>query len=236
MSLLKLENVHVSYGDVRALQGVTMEIKEGEIVALVGANGAGKTTLVRTVSGLMEARDGDILFGEINLNGLSTSEIVDLGIIQCPEGRKIFPPLTVQENLELGAYSKRARAKQKETLAWIYEFLPVLKNRSKQLAGTLSGGEQQMLALARGLMALPALFMLDEPSLGLAPIIVKEVFEVTEKINKNGVTILLIEQDVLRALNLASRGYVLENGRVVLEGKGSRLLESEEIKKAYLGL
>ena len=213
-----------------------MELQKGEIVALVGGNGAGKTTLVKTISGLMQPLSGDILFEETNICGMSTGEIVNHGIIQCPEGRKIFSPLTVEENLHLGAYSRRVRAKRRETLSWIYQFLPILENRRNQLAGTLSGGEQQMLALARGLMGQPVLFILDEPSLGLAPLFVKELFEIIGQINRQGVTIFLIEQDVLRALDLASRGYVLENGRVVLEGKTQKLLESEEIKKAYLGL
>lgn len=236
MSLLSLKNISVSYGDVKVIHGASMELQKGEIVALVGGNGAGKTTLVKTISGLMQPLSGDILFEETNICGMSTGEIVNHGIIQCPEGRKIFSPLTVEENLHLGAYSRRVRAKRRETLSWIYQFLPILENRRNQLAGTLSGGEQQMLALARGLMGQPVLFILDEPSLGLAPLFVKELFEIIGQINRQGVTIFLIEQDVLRALDLASRGYVLENGRVVLEGKTQKLLESEEIKKAYLGL
>lgn len=236
MSLLRLDGVQVSYGDLRVLREVSLEIKEGEIVAIVGANGAGKTTLVKTISGLVRPESGRILFDGNNLQGLSTSEIVNLGLVQCPEGRKIFPPLTVQENLELGAYVRRAKEKKKKTLEWVYNFFPILRDRRKQLAGTLSGGEQQMLALARGLMSLPRLFMLDEPSLGLAPIVIKEIFKAVEEINQGGVTLLLIEQDVIQSLQVAQRGYVLENGRVTMEGTSQELLQNKNIRQAYLGL
>jgi branched-chain amino acid transport system ATP-binding protein len=236
MSLLRLDEVQVSYGDLPVLREVSLEIKEGEIVAVVGANGAGKTTLVKTISGLIRPESGEVLFDGNNLQGLSTSEIVNLGLVQCPEGRKIFPPMTVQENLELGAYVRRAKEKKKKTLEWVYNFFPILKERKKQLAGTLSGGEQQMLALARGLMSLPRLFMLDEPSLGLAPMIIREIFEAVEEINHSGVTLLLIEQDVIQSLKVARRGYVLENGRVTMEGTSQELLQNENIRQAYLGL
>jgi len=236
MPLLKLDKVHVNYGDLRILRNVSIEIDEGDIVAVIGANGAGKTTLLRAISGLLRPGNGEIIFDHIQLSGLSTSEIVNLGIVQCPEGRKVFPPLTVQENLELGAYSKRAKGKRKETLEWIYGFLPILKERKEQLAATLSGGEQQLLALARGLMALPRLFMLDEPSFGLAPIITKEIFRIIREINQNGVAILLIEQNVFHALDLARRAYVMENGTIAAEGRAEELLENEAIKQAYLGL
>lgn len=236
MWLLKVDRIHVNYGDLRVLRDVSINMTEGEIVTVVGANGAGKTTLVKTISGILRSKSGEIIFDGSKLSGLSTNRIVDLGVIQCLEGRKIFPPLTVQENLELGSYSKRVREKREETLEWIYSFFPILIERRKQLAGTLSGGEQQILALARGLMALPRLFMLDEPSLGLAPLFVKEIFRIIGEINQNGVTVLLIEQDVIRALTLAKRGYVLESGIIAMEDESHALLQNKEIKQAYLGL
>jgi branched-chain amino acid transport system ATP-binding protein len=236
MSLLRLDSISVNYGDLRALRNVSIDINEGEIVAVIGSNGAGKTTMVNTISGLLRPQTGKIIFEAINLDGLSTSQIVSTGLVQCPEGRKIFPTLTVQENLELGAYSKRARKKRSETLHWVYNFSPILAERREQIAATLSGGEQQILAITRGLMALPKLFMLDEPSLGLAPLFIKEIFTIIQEINQNGVAILLIEQDVTRALAIAKRGYVLENGVIIMEGKSDVLLHDKNIKQAYLGL
>lgn len=236
MWLLRLDNINVSYGDLIVLRDVSMGINEGEIVAVIGANGAGKTTLLKAVSGILQLRMGEIIFDDLGLKGVSTNQRVNLGIVQCPEGRKIFPNLTVQENLELGAYCKRASKKRKETLQWIYTFLPTLRERKEQIGGTLSGGEQQILSVARGLMALPRLLMLDEPSLGLAPLITKEIFKIIEEINQNGVSILLVEQDVFRALGIAKRGYVLENGIIITEDQSQKLLENEDIKQAYLGL
>lgn len=236
MPILKMEGIQASYGDLVVLREVSLHLEEGEIVAVVGANGAGKTTLVRTISGLLRAEKGQILFEGASLNELTTSEIVNRGVILCPEGRKIFPTLTVRENLELGAYASRARGRLKETLPWIYSFLPILQERKEQLASTLSGGEQQILALARGLMGRPRLFMLDEPSLGLAPLFIKEVFRIVQEMNRNGVTILLIEQDLIHALAVAGRGYVLENGRITMEDQSQALLQNENVKQAYLGL
>jgi branched-chain amino acid transport system ATP-binding protein len=236
MSILKTEGIQASYGDLVVLREVSLHLEEGEIVAVVGSNGAGKTSLVRTISGLLRAEKGQILFEEARLNELTPSAIVNRGVILCPEGRKIFSTLTVRENLELGAYAPRARGRLKETLSWIYSFLPILQERKEQLASTLSGGEQQMLALARGLMGRPRLFMLDEPSLGLAPLFIKEIFKIVQEINRNGVTILLIEQDLIHALAVARRGYVLENGRITMEDQSQALLKNENVKQAYLGL
>jgi branched-chain amino acid transport system ATP-binding protein len=231
-----MEGLQASYGDLVVLREVSLHLEEGEIVAVVGSNGAGKTSLVRTISGLLRAEKGQILFEGTRLNELTPSAIVNRGLILCPEGRKIFSTLTVRENLELGAYAPRARGRLRETLSWIYSFLPILQERKGQLASTLSGGEQQMLALARGLMGRPRLFMLDEPSLGLAPLFIKEIFNLVQEINRNGVTILLIEQDLIHALAVARRGYVLENGRITMEDQSQALLKNENVKQAYLGL
>lgn len=236
MPILKTEGIQASYGDLVVLREVSLHLEEGEIVAVVGSNGAGKTSLVRTISGLLRAEKGQVLFEETRLNELTPSAIVNRGVILCPEGRKIFSTLTVRENLELGAYAPRARGRLKETLSWIYSFLPILQERKEQLAATLSGGEQQILALARGLMGRPRLFMLDEPSLGLAPLFIKEIFKIVQEINRNGVTILLIEQDLIHALAVARRGYVLENGRITMEDQSQALLKNENVKQAYLGL
>jgi len=236
MSVLKMEGIQASYGDLVVLREVSLHLEEGEIVAVVGSNGAGKTSLVRTISGLLRAEKGQILFEGTRLNELTPSAIVNRGVILCPEGRKIFSTLTVRENLELGAYAPGARGRLKETLSWIYSFLPILQERKEQLASTLSGGEQQILALARGLMGRPRLFMLDEPSLGLAPLFIKEIFNLVQEINRNGVTILLIEQDLIHALAIARRGYVLENGRITMEDQSQALLKNENVKQAYLGL
>lgn len=236
MPLLEAQGIQASYGDLIVLREVSLHLEEGEIVAVVGANGAGKSTLVRTIAGLMRPEKGQIFLDKVKLHRLSTREIVNRGVILCPEGRKIFPDLKVQENLELGAYSSRARGSLKETLKWIYGFSPLLEERKEQLASTLSGGEQQILALARGLMGRPRLFMLDEPSLGLAPLFIKEIFKIVQEINRNGVSILLIEQDLIHALAVAGRGYVLENGRIVLEDQSQALLQNEKVRQAYLGL
>jgi len=236
MPILKTEGIQASYGDLVVLREVSLHLEEGEIVAVVGSNGAGKTSLVRTISGLLRAEKGQVLFEGTRLNEMTPSAIVNRGVILCPEGRKIFSTLTVRENLELGAYAPRARGRLKETLTWIYSFLPILQERKEQLASTLSGGEQQILALARGLMGRPRLFMLDEPSLGLAPLFIKEIFNIVQEINRNGVTILLIEQDLIHALAVARRGYVLENGRITMEDQSQALLKNENVRQAYLGL
>ena len=230
------QRLEAGYGDVTAVSAVSLEVRRGEAVALVGSNGAGKTTTLRAISGLLPVRSGTIELEGRRLGGLSPAEIVALGIAHVPEGRQLFPSMTVRENLDLGARSAEARARKTETLEWVFGLFPRLADRQRQVAGTLSGGEQQMCAIGRGLMARPKLLMLDEPSLGLAPVMVKAIFENLERINREGTTILVVEQNVLRSLQLSHRGYVLENGRIVLDGARDYLLASPHIKQAYLGL
>jgi branched-chain amino acid transport system ATP-binding protein len=236
MALLVLENVHTYYGNVHALKGINLTVEEGEIVTLIGANGAGKTTTLRTISGLIKPREGRIIFDGQELNKIPAHKIVYMGISHAPEGRKIFPTLTVEENLLLGAYSlgndRKAIEANKER---VFALFPRLAERRKQLAGTLSGGEQQMLAIGRALMSKPRLLLLDEPSLGLAPMLVRAIFETIKEINRQGVTILLVEQNARAALKLAQRAYVLETGRIVLSGPSHELLQDERVRKAYLG-
>jgi len=236
MSLLELRSVEVAYGDLPALRGVSMSLEAGETLSVVGANGAGKTTMLRTISGLMRPRAGHILFDGERLDSLPSHAIVARGVVQVPEGRKIFPSLTVLENLELGSYVAAAKARRREGLEQVFGLFPRLKERERQAAGTMSGGEQQMLAIGRALMARPRVLMLDEPSLGLAPIVVKEIFQIINEINRLGTPVLLVEQNTRQALALSRRGYVLENGRVVLEGSGAELLGNEHVKRAYLGM
>jgi len=236
MSFLSLEKIEVRYGDALALFNVSLEVEQGEIVSIVGANGAGKSTTLKAISGLLKPKSGQILFAGERLNEIPAHAIVDLGIIQIPEGRQLFPYMTTLENLELGSYTTEARKGADETLNRVFELFPILNERREQLAGTLSGGEQQMLAIGRGLMGLPKLLMLDEPSLGLSPIMVKVIFEAIGKINRAGTTILLVEQDVKKSLSLAQRGYVMENGKITLQGEGQELLANEHLKKAYLGI
>jgi branched-chain amino acid transport system ATP-binding protein len=235
-TLLKVDGIEAAYGDVTAVSGVSLEVRQGEMVALIGSNGAGKTTTLRAISGLLPLRGGAIEFEGERLDGLGSSQIVTRGIAHVPEGRQLFPSMTVLENLELGSRSAAARARRKETLERVFELFPRLWERRRQVAGTLSGGEQQMCAIGRGLMACPRLLMLDEPSLGLAPVMVKAIFENLRRINLEGLTILLVEQNVLRSLELSHRGYILENGRIALEGPARELRESPRIKQAYLGL
>jgi branched-chain amino acid transport system ATP-binding protein len=235
-TLLRVDGIEVGYGDLTAVSDVSLEVREGEAVALIGANGAGKTTTLRAVSGLLPLRRGRIEFQGQRLDGLPPAEIVARGIAHVPEGRQLFPTMTVRENLELGARTRAARAGRGEMLERVFELFPRLRERREQLAGTLSGGEQQMCAIGRGLMARPRLLMLDEPSLGLAPVLVKAIFEDLARINGQGITVLLVEQNVLRSLHLAHRGYVLENGRMTLSGPRDELLASGHIKQAYLGL
>ena len=235
-TLLRVDGIEVGYGDLTAVCDVSLEVREGEAVALIGANGAGKTTTLRAISGLLPLRRGRIEFEGQRLDGLGPAEIVARGIAHVPEGRQLFPTMTVRENLELGARTRAARAARGETLERVFELFPRLRERGAQLAGTLSGGEQQMCAIGRGLMSRPRLLMLDEPSLGLAPVLVKAIFEDLGRINGQGLTVLLVEQNVLRSLHLAHRGYVLENGRVTLSGPRDDLLASGHIKQAYLGL
>ncbi len=234
--MLKVNNINVFYGRMQALWDVSFRIEEKEIVALVGANAAGKSTILNTISGLLRPASGTVEFLGKSTNEMPAHLIVEAGISHIPEGRKLFPDMSVYENLELGSYLNRAWGKKKETLEEVYLLFPILKERAGQLARTLSGGEQQMLAIARGLMSRPKLCMLDEPSLGLSPILVSEVFDIVKTLREHGATILLVEQNVQRSLEIADRAYVLENGRIVLEGKGNELLESKLVKGAYLGL
>jgi branched-chain amino acid transport system ATP-binding protein len=235
--LLRVEHVDAYYGDVQILNDISSDVKRGEIVSLVGSNGSGKTTFINTITGLIRPRKGAIFFEEERIDVARPDEIVRKGLVQVPEGRKLFGKLTVLENLEMGAVNERARPRTKETLERIYRLFPKLKERKVQRAATLSGGEQQMLSIGRGLMALPLLLVLDEPSLGLAPILIKEIFETITNLNKNEkMTILLVEQNLKAALQMSHRGYVFENGRIVLEGSGNELLENEYTQKAFLGI
>jgi len=233
--LLKIENLHVKYGNVEALHGINLEVSEGEIVTILGANGAGKSTTLMAISGLVKPSEGNIFFRGTSLNPLPAHKIVAGGIAQSPEGRRIFGTLTVKENLLLGGFISRDKAKANKTLKWIYELFPVLEERFDQLAGTLSGGEQQMLAIGRSLMAHPKILLLDEPSLGLAPLLVKIIFETIKKINRTGVTIVLVEQNARAALKLAHRGYVMEVGNIILNDSADRLLTNPNVQNAYLG-
>lgn len=236
--MLKVRNVTTYYGRIQILKGVSVHVGEGEIVALIGANGAGKTTMINAISGALRVRDGSILFSDREIHNLPPERIVKAGISQVPEGRMVFAPLNVEDNLRLGAYLRyRAREKEEieEDMTSVYELFPVLKERFRQTAGTLSGGEQQMLSLGRALMARPKLLLLDEPSLGLAPLVASEIFHTISKLRDRGVTVLLVEQNARAALSLADRGYVLETGQVVLQDRADRLLENKEIQRAYLG-
>jgi len=233
--LLKVEGLHVHYGNVEALHGIDLSVKKGEIVTILGANGAGKSTTLMTISGLLKPSGGGVYFQNRDLSRMQAHKIVEMGITQVPEGRRVFGTLTVQENLDLGAFTLKDREIISKNQAWIFSLFPRLKERRKQLAGTLSGGEQQMLAIARALMASPDLLLLDEPSLGLAPILVKSIFDTIREINASGVTILLVEQNARAALKLAHRAYVMEVGNIVLEDEARALLENPEVGKAYLG-
>ncbi|MDO9085263.1 MAG: ABC transporter ATP-binding protein [Anaerolineaceae bacterium] len=233
--MLKLNDINAFYGDLQALWGVSMEIKEGELVALVGPNGAGKTTTLKVITGLLPSTSGSVEFDGNDLRKAPAHKIVEFGISQVPEGGRVFAGMTVFENLELGSFPSEARKVKDESLKWVFEIFPRLAERKNQQAGTLSGGERQMLAIGRALMSKPKLLMLDEPSFGLAPILVQQMFVMIEKINKLGVTVLLVEQNVRAALELAQRAYVIENGRIIGEGKGDSLLSFESIRAAYLG-
>ena len=234
--MLRVQGIEVFYGDLQALRGVSLEVNQGEIVSIIGSNGAGKSTTLMTISGILKPERGEIQFGRDFIHRYSSSKIVSLGIVQIPEGRQLFPTLTVIENLEMGSQFPKAKKVRKETIEWVFKLFPRLEERKKQLAGTLSGGEQQMLAIGRGLMSKPILLMLDEPSLGLSPILVKTIFDIIRRINQQGTTILLVEQNVFHSLNLAHRGYVLENGSIVLSGTGQDLLKNQHIRQSYLGL
>jgi branched-chain amino acid transport system ATP-binding protein len=233
--LLKLENVKTYYGNIRALKGISMEVDNGEVVCLIGGNGAGKSTTLMTISGVLTPVEGDVIYRDQSITGVRADNIVQMGICQVPEGRMIFPLLTVMENLDLGAYLRKDKDGIKEDLKRVFKLFPVLRERRKQHGGTLSGGEQQMLAIARALMGQPKLLLLDEPSLGLAPILVDSIFETIRQINDQGTTILLVEQNAQLALQFSSRGYVLETGEIVLADISASLLENEQVRKAYLG-
>jgi branched-chain amino acid transport system ATP-binding protein len=236
LSLLEVRDLSVFYGDAQALSGVTLDVSSAEVVAIVGANGAGKTSLIRTIAGILAPRSGSVRFDGRQIAGISSAVICNLGIGQVAEGRQVFPTMSVQENLEVGGMLPRARSGAKAALASVYETFPQLAERSRQLAGTLSGGEQQMLAIGRCLMGAPRLIMFDEPSLGLAPTIVQEVFQVIRRLHDQGLTVVLVEQNVAASLKLADRAYVLENGSVVLSGTGAALLDDPRVREAYLGL
>ncbi len=234
MSLLKVENLHVYYGSIHAIKGISFEVNEGEIVTLIGANGAGKSTTLNTITGLLKPRQGDVFFEDHSLIGMPAHKVVSQGIALCPEGRRVFTQMTVQENLEMGGFS-RPPEEIAASLEDVYERFPRLKERYKQVAGTLSGGEQQMLAMGRALMSKPKLLMLDEPSMGLAPILVEQIFGIVSELHKAGTTILLVEQNAQMALSVANRAYVLETGTISMEGDASELLHDERVQKAYLG-
>ena len=233
--MLKVNDLSVHYGVIQAVRGISLEVNEGEIVTLIGANGAGKTTALRTISGLVKPSSGTIEFEGKPIQKVSPQKIVTHGISQVPEGRHVFPGLTVQENLEMGAFLRKDNEGIKKSFSEIYERFPILKERKNQDASTLSGGEQQMLAMGRALMSKPRLLLFDEPSMGLAPIFIKEIFNIIQEIQQQGTTVLLIEQNAKMALSIADRGYVIETGKIVLQGTGAELLASEEVKKAYLG-
>ena len=233
--MLKVRDLVVAYGGIEALKGISIDVPEGQIVTLIGANGAGKSTLLRTIMGLEKPRSGSVEYNEENLKGLNSQHIVTRGITLVPEGRRVFPNLTVLENLRIGAYLRKDEDGILKAIQRIYELFPRLEERNWQMAGTLSGGEQQMLALGRALMCRPKLIMMDEPSLGLAPLVIKEIFNIIRRINESGTTVLLVEQNANMALKVAHHAYVLETGRIKMEGSGRELLENEEIKEAYLG-
>ena len=233
--MLKIENLQVHYGGIQALRGISLEVPDGRIVTLIGANGAGKSTTLRTITGLVKASGGSVQWDGQELLGKSIDKIISTGIAMSPEGRRVFPDMTVLENLKIGAYLRRDKAEIEKDIQWVYSLFPRLEERSWQLAGTLSGGEQQMLAMGRALMSNASMLMLDEPSMGLSPLLVQEIFDIIQNIHKEGMTILLVEQNAQMALSVADRAYVLETGRVVMNGTGAELLTNERVRSAYLG-
>ena len=233
--MLEIKDIHVSYGAIKALKGVSLTVEDGELVTLIGANGAGKTTTLHTISGLLKANSGSILLNGTDLQKIPSYDIITHGMAQVPEGRHVFAQMTVLENLYMGAYILKDKAKIEENIEWVYAHFPRLKERSKQLAGTLSGGEQQMLATGRALMTNPKILLMDEPSMGLSPLLVSEIFSIIKELQKAGITILLVEQNAKMALSIADRAYVLENGRITISGPASDMLNDERVKKAYLG-
>jgi len=236
MSLMNIEAINASYGDIQVLFDLSLHLVEGEILSIIGANGAGKSTLLKTISGLMQPTSGSITFDGKPIHKAPPEAIVERGLIHVPEGRRLFTLMTVRENLEMGAFNPRAYGRLKESLEEVYEIFPRLKERESQVAGTLSGGEQQMVAIGRGIMAQPKVMMFDEPSLGLSPVLRKEIFQTVRMVAERGVTVLLVEQDVNESLGISDRGYVMEQGQVVLEGSGQDLLQNPHVKKAYLGI
>ena len=234
-ALLELKEVHTYYGAIHALRGVTLNVDDGEIVTLIGSNGAGKSTTLRTISGLLRPREGSITLAGDRIDGKRPHEVVELGVCQSPEGRRVFPRMSVQENLEMGAFARRDRTGLSAEYDRVFELFPRLRERRQQRAGTLSGGEQQMLAIGRALMAAPRVLLLDEPSMGLSPILVEQIFDIVVNINKQGTTVLLVEQNALMALNVAKRGYILQTGEIVLTGDAAKLREDPAVRKAYLG-
>jgi len=236
MAFLEVKNIDAYYGDVQVIFDLSLRVEKGEVVSIIGGNGAGKSTLLKTISGLMHPAKGDIIFENVPIQDAPPDEIVERGIVQIPEGRRLFTLMTVKDNLSVGAYNSRASQHLDQTIEEVYALLPRLRERESQMAMTLSGGEQQMVAIGRGLMARPKILMLDEPSLGLAPLLVKDIFATIEKIAEQGTTVLLVEQDVRHSLSMSNRGYVLEHGRVVMEGSGAKLLDNPHIRTAYLGI
>ncbi len=234
--MLTVNNIDVFYDDLQVLWDLSFEVREGEILVLIGANGAGKSTTIRTISSLLKPKKGSIDFNGVRLDHKEPYDIIQLGIVHVPEGRKLFPEMSVEENLIMGSLYGEAKAKRFETLEHVFELFPRLKERRKQWAGTLSGGEQQMAAIGRGLMSLPKIMMFDEPSLGLAPILVQDIFRMIRRIKEEGVTVLLVEQNVTQTLAMCDRAYVLENGRILLEGTGEELMENEQVREAFLGI
>jgi branched-chain amino acid transport system ATP-binding protein len=234
--MLKVSGIDVFYGDLQVLWDVSFEVREKEILVLVGANGAGKSTTLKTISGLLKPRKGTIEFDGVRLDQLSPDKVIGQGVVHVPEARRLFREMSVEENLVMGSLSPEAKKKRNQTMEWVFELFPRMKERRKQAAGTMSGGEQQMCAIGRGLMALPKVLMFDEPSLGLSPILVQDVFEIAKRINKEGVTVMLVEQNVRQTLAMCDRAYVLENGRVVLQGTGNELSNDPHVKEAYLGI
>ena len=233
--MLKVEDLHVSYGAINAIKGISFEVNEGEIVTLIGANGAGKTTTLHTISGILTPKSGKITLGDKNIVGIPAHKILSYGMAQVPEGRRVFARMTVQENLEMGAFLRKDQEELKANYENVFKKFPRLEERRKQLAGTMSGGEQQMLAIARALMSKPKVLLMDEPSMGLAPILVQEIFNIIKEINKAGTTVLLVEQNAHMALSIADRAYVLETGKVVMEGNAKELLDNDDVRRAYLG-
>ena len=235
MAMLTIKDLEVYYGVIQAIKGVSFEVNQGEVIALIGANGAGKTTILHTITGLLAPKNGSVVFEGKELTKMPAHKIVSLGMAHVPEGRRVFADLSVYENLRMGAYTRKDRNEIEETLAKVYQRFPRLKERRNQMAGTLSGGEQQMLAMGRALMSKPKILLMDEPSMGLSPIMVNEIFSIIQEVSDSGTTVLLVEQNAKKALSIADRGYVLETGNIVLEGKASDLLNNDSIKKAYLG-